>query len=228
MAEAYDTQDELDRQEEQKNRSNSLILKCSTNLSMISSWALFLVWGGVSAYLYFNYFSGDIDWQRDWLLYLFVGAIFPGGALVAFVKALIVTARCCKYGETVFEIPQGSGTVGGKLSGSLRTGHDITQTKEYLFILECLETITYRGSSDGTKSKTHSRWRSEQKFHAQGYKSSRGFPVEFSIPETCLGCYDERAQGSISWVLTIKAATPGLNFEAKFDVPVYARDKDQS
>jgi hypothetical protein len=149
----------------------------------------------------------------------------PGLALVVIIGlALIVVAvykvlLARKYPAAVFDMSTVPGVLGGRLGGAIQLPPPVPAGAEAQVKLEC-ERIQ-RNAHKGPRSKT--LWLDERTLTVP---AGGRLPVEFVVPfdlppsEPPLPSGDP-ADLPISWTLSVTARVPGVDYLARFSVPVF-------
>jgi len=173
----------------------------------------------------FNYFAFYVPpadmplWAR-----LLVG--FFDVVLVLVVVGIFTTlAQQAKYGRARLAFQSFPYYLGETLAARLSSTRAIGQFKKLTFTLRCIEerTVTRR-TNKGTSTQTvcDQLWAEEVTQEGGALREGSEVVVRFDLPE---GDYGTRlsAPPARYWELAVVADTPGLDFSAKFLVPVYAK-----
>jgi len=150
----------------------------------------------------------------------------PGAAL-ALVPFLLVgvflvslaikgTVRRFKYGPSVLELASVPGVLGGPISGQIQPPLNLPSGSEARIVLDCKD-IRYVGRN----SSHFLSWREEQNVVVGGAGSR--IPVTLDIPFDCPATTpdDPERRSRIEWHLSVSASTPGVDYFATFEVPVF-------
>lgn len=155
---------------------------------------------------------------------MLVALIFPVIGILLLTYAAVLIARHRKYGVSLLEIAGHKGSIGGNLRGMVFVPRAIDAPEGVKAALRCIERIT-TGSGKSRSTKSNTLWEGENV--VQALSSGPGLqaggvaiPVSFAIPS---GLPEPMSEGnrSVSWELTLDAETPGLNYHATFEVPVF-------
>jgi hypothetical protein len=153
--------------------------------------------------------------QVPWFLWLFAASgIVPAGV------ASYLIGRFRKFGVSVFEMSPMPGVLGGPVTGTIQIPAKVETTDGFDVSLRCIHQYTTRS---GKSSTTHCDvlWEDARHLDA-GYAMGETtmLPVRFAVP------YEEPAttvaggKNGYYWRLSAKAAAPGIDYKAVFDVPV--------
>ncbi|MBZ0258153.1 DUF3592 domain-containing protein [bacterium] len=131
--------------------------------------------------------------------------------------------RWFKYGNSTFIMDPAPGVIGGELSGRIITNARIAP--EQGFHLELKLTKQYeKGNLGYRQSYKGSIWEDAQK-HVKAISHSGNIhteiPVHFEIPDGLQESNDDNIMSQYVWLLEVSAATPGVDYQAKFEVPVF-------
>jgi hypothetical protein len=173
----------------------------------------------------FNYFAFYVPptdmplWARG-----LVG--FFDVVLVLVVVGMVMTlVQQAKYGRARLAFQSFPFFLGDTLTARLGTSRAIGEFKKLTFTLRCIEerTETRRsGSRTSIQTVCDQLWAEEVALGASAVREGNEITVRFELPE---GDYGTRLSESPAryWELAVTADTPGLDFSAKFLVPVYSR-----
>ena len=149
--------------------------------------------------------------------------IFPAIGVVLLVCTLVAFLRWRKYGRSVFEMASMPGVIGGQVAGVIRTAVKIEPEDAYRIRLGCIN-VTTRSSGSKKNISRSLIWQDEmvvtQDLMAAGGEQS-AIPVLFQIPYDCRPCDDSDRSSIVEWNLEVGAKTRGLDYVARFDVPVF-------
>lgn len=146
--------------------------------------------------------------------------------LVLVVVGVVLTVvQQAKYGRARLAFRSFPFFLGGKLAGRLGTTRAIGQFNKLTFTLRCIEerTETVRGAGKtSVRTICDQLWADEVVLQGGAVREGNEVPVSFDLPS---GDYGTRLADPPAryWELAVVADTPGLDFSARFLVPVYAR-----
>jgi hypothetical protein len=171
------------------------------------------------------WFRGSLDYDfnsRDFNPLGLVPVALAAIGVWNLVPAVRGTLVARKFAGTTFEMDGGDSVMLGEtLKGRIRTATDLAPSSDYVVTIQCVEAITHTSQSDLKQTtEDHTRWEATRKVDAASVRSSQGIPVEFNLPATALAIGDERAKGSVRWILEARASLPGTDFSAIFPVDV--------
>ena len=134
------------------------------------------------------------------------------------ISAVWGTMRSRRFGQAVLETEGQTVAPGETLRGVVRVPADLAPLGDYEFLLQCVEHA-------GSTSRDYIRWEQPLRVNARTVNPREGIPFAFMIPTDArtTANSDVMTEGSVRWILEVKAPTKGLNFYAIFGVEVRAR-----
>lgn len=167
------------------------------------------VWGGIA-----------------WYVAVFAGLVT--GTLVVLVVRMVLRQR--RFAASHLVLERSPARLGDRLTGEIVTG--VPQGKAlregFVVQLRCIHTweeTDYEGRNDTRRRLRHRDilWETEQRTagYAAAERRTLSVPVDYELPSeqppTTLGGHGE----GIVWELAISAAMPGIDYRARFQVPVF-------
>jgi hypothetical protein len=130
-------------------------------------------------------------------------------------------ARWRRYGRSVLQLAAVPGVIGGRIVGAVRIERRVDSPAGFIVRLCCTETSGSSSSDDGPTSRVI--WEVEQTVVSELYSATDGMdiPVLFEIPYDCRPTNQDPEQDSITWTVSIRSVTAGVDYQAQFDVPVF-------
>lgn len=200
---------------------HSGVINSSSKLKMLISIVLAFFWNLISAPVIFAIFADDYA-RKNKLILLFL--LFPLVGLGFIIWAIVNIVRMHKFGTSQFKLDSVPGVMGGKLSGRICTPVNIAPEDGFELSLKCIKQVLTRAGRNRTTTE-YVIWEEDhvvkRELLYQDLTRSE-IPVLFAIP------YDGRESSvdpsddeTIIWRLNVKAAVPGLDYDATFDVPVF-------
>jgi hypothetical protein len=156
-----------------------------------------------------------------------LGFIFPLVGIGLLVWAGRAFIRWKKYGDSVFEMSSLPGVVGGKLEGRILTSVAIDTASGFELTLNCVHRVT-KGSGDSRSTSESILWQQQQHLDREllDYDPTRAsIPV---IPYDTQPTEERTDDDEILWRLEVGAETAGVDYAAKFDVPVFKTADSQA
>jgi hypothetical protein len=178
------------------------------------------VWTGISTPLVFQV---PEEAARQGTPLVWLALLFPVVGVAILAAAFRAFLRWRKFGSSVLELKTLPGVVGGRFEAVLQLSTAIDAHGGMALALEC---VHKRTTGSGKSRSTHERilWKREQAVARDRFGMGPGgtaIPVEFAVP---WGCEPTRGTGSedeIVWRVMATADVAGVDFYARFDVPVF-------
>lgn len=195
-------------------------VRSSSKTLMYVAIGFALFWNLISAPVWF-FLPGEVIDNKNYLAAL--AAIFPVVGIGLVLWALVAVLRWRKYGESVFEMAEVPGVVGGKLAGVIHTTRKIVPEDGFRVVLSCIRKRT-SGSGKNRSTSESVVWQDERTMARElaGYEYGKSaIPVLFGIPHDQPETSHEDSDKQIIWRLEASAEVPGIDYAASFDVPVF-------
>jgi len=159
---------------------------------------------------------GRDDLRSDTTVLVFL-ALFglAGLGLIALTVYMALAAR--KFSPAVFEMSGVPGVLGGWLRGTIRIPPEVPEGTEARVRLVC------HRRSTGSSRLDYDVWESG----ASARTSSSmpvAFRIPFNLPASDLPEMPSEGTMRVSWLLSVKASLPGVDYNAVFSVPVFATE----
>jgi len=141
-----------------------------------------------------------------------------------FLYACYVLLRHLKYGTATLHFDRFPYVPGEPFSASFSTARSIGRFRSITFILRCIEEHQEH-SDDSTKTVFRQIYADTLELKEEGVHESSGqrLPISFPLPGGDYGTGLSTRVIPRYWELEIAADTPGVDFNARFLVPVYAK-----
>lgn len=194
----------------------------SDKMALLVLWAFALLWNLITVPACVAIYPKASVAFHAGEVFPLVALVFPAAGLLLVVCAIVPTLRWRKYGRSVFQMASVPGVIGGQLAGVIRTAVKIRPEDAFQLKLSCVK-ATCRTTGEGTKS-TRVEWQDEQDVAHELLPDDAvqsAIPVLFQIPYECSESGDPDAEHRITWQLEVTANTPGLDYKATFEVPVF-------
>lgn len=162
-------------------------------------------------------------------VYAYPALLIPLLAVLFLGRAFFETRRALKYGPSTFVLDDTPVKLGGLLKGYVLNAR----------LPPASSSIVARLSSIRRASQPRSRWRRLRRRHPtelvlweteRALPVRRGaqgamIPVEFALPADQDETSTVDPMDQIHWRLMVTADTPGIDYEARFDLPVFGREE---
>ena len=145
-----------------------------------------------------------------------IALVFPliGAGLLAW--AVRATLRYRRYGLSRFELSRNPGVVGHTLAGTVRTPSDLRPPEGFNVVLSCIRRET-TGTGKNRSTTEHLLWQDERRTMG----GPGGLPVAFAIPSDARPSDPGMSDDRVLWRLQVTGDVPGIDYSAKFEVPVF-------
>lgn len=146
--------------------------------------------------------------------------VFSIFGIAVAVFAVRATIRWYRFGQSLCCIETKAGVLGQSISGKIRTQNQIAAEGDFKVRIQCIETYS-TGSGKNRKTHTNVRWEQEQLVPHGGKNSIMGIPFSFKLPTQIPETGDQLSRGDIDWQINIHAPVKGVDYAARFIVPVF-------
>jgi len=176
-------------------------------------WNLIAFPGGVLAFQAASGKGQGLAW---------IALLFPAAGALLAARAINAFARARKQGVPRLDLATVPVPVGRTLAGTVRTHLSEPPVEGFTLVLSALRT---ERSGPDNDVRTHVVWQEEA--HARGRLASDGrgvhviVPVAIRIPADAPSTDHSDPGNELAWKLEVRAATPGIDYAAGFEVPVY-------
>ena len=198
----------------------------SSHTTMIFAWVFALFWNLISLPLLFQLPEEVIDKQNYPAL---VGLLFPVAGVGFLIWAIRATLRWKKFGLSLLEMATVPGVVDGRLRGTVQTRLQAAPEEGIELTLTCVHRRESEGRNDSSRERI--LW---QEGHTVGrehlYPSYQGlsYPVDFHIPYECRETDKSDDRNKILWRLEATAKAAGVDYQTRFEVPVFKTEKSSA
>lgn len=195
-------------------------VRCTTKSTMIFAWGFAILWNLISTPLLLI-LPSEILGEANYPALL--GLLFPLVGIGLLVWAGRETVEWKKFGPSVFRMDSVPGVIGGGISGTVdvSTGFDPDQVFGVTLASINRRTTGAGKNSSTTESILWQEKRDSVRPLARPEAMGAGIPVRFEIPYDCVQSNDDNPNNLFLWRLEVHAAVPGVDYDAKFDVPIF-------
>ncbi len=177
-------------------------------------WIICVVWNACSIPAAMPYLRKGIN-PHDYGAWITLGFAVAGVVMIVLLIRSILVIR--KYGSSRFRLDTLPAIVGGELRG---TAHvplaGLAPSSPVTLRLTCIRITTSQGTTE------HTLWQEEQTTAAlPAAGSSAMIPVAFAVPADARPC-SKAFNETIEWRLEARCRTRGVNYQARFGVPVFS------
>ncbi len=185
--------------------------------TVFGAWAFALFWCLVSAPILIF-----VPRQLEAHPAALIGLLFPGVGVVLLARAARRSLELAKFGTPIFRMPAVPASLGGEVRGTIETRLAAPPASGVDVKLTCI-----RRTVSGPPRRTlweHILWRDECVVPPSEIAASptgAAIPVRFALPADQPATNSEHPADTIEWRLDAAAAVPGVDFEARFELPVF-------
>ena len=158
---------------------------------------------------------------------MLIGITFPMVGAGLLVWAGCYVARWKRFGTSYLEMASVPGVVGGALAGRVRVRHDFPPERGFKLTLQCIKRMV-SGPRRHRRATEHVLWQEQTVMTRDVSEEDAGplavpvlFRIPFEQPETLLDDPD----CEILWRLEVAADAEGMDYTARFEVPVFKTDE---
>jgi hypothetical protein len=148
--------------------------------------------------------------------------LFPLVGIGLLVWAVRLTLRYRTYGVSRLELSTIPGIVGRTLTGMVRAPARMQPDDGFQVTLSCVRRVTKGGGDETSESIL---WQEERRVMGEPSRTAAAMethiPVAFRLPADAHPCDDTDSKNRVLWRLLLSADTPGVDYEAQFEVPVF-------
>lgn len=152
---------------------------------------------------------------------ILIALVFPLAGVGLGVAAARATIRTRKFGRSELELHTLPGVIGGTLSGALEIPSKVRAETGFEVRLVCVRRTT-SGSGKNRSTHEHVLWEEKKtilKDYLEQATDRTGLPVFFNIPFNQRESQD--GNPAIIWRLEVTGQVPGVDYAARFEVPVF-------
>lgn len=147
--------------------------------------------------------------------------LFPLVGIGLAAAAVHAILRRRRYGRATFALATLPGVIGRAIAGQILVERGLEAESDVLLTLKCVRKVV-TGSGKQRKTTETKLWEATQQL--PGTVADRGvirIPVAFAIPPQAEPTDERNARDMIHWSLEARSAREGVDFYAKFEVPVF-------
>lgn len=146
--------------------------------------------------------------------------ILPLSGLVLIGQSLLIRLRERKFHQVRLMFSSIPGVIGGRLQARMEMMFPFPGGSDVHLILSCVRSRV--NNTGNSRSRWESVvWQAKQTAVPYAGTPASSVPVDFSIPYDAPETDGSNRDNEVFWRLTARAALPGLDFRARFRVPVF-------
>ena len=147
--------------------------------------------------------------------------LFPFVGLFLIVWAVREVIRHRKFGVSVLELESTPGVIGRGIRGDVYLNAPIAPYEGFTAKLVCVRRVT-TGSGKNRSTSERIQWQEESQILDSRREFNRTvIPIAFAIPPDARESDSSNSRDELVWRVEVTADVPGVDFDAKFDVPVF-------
>ncbi len=193
----------------------------SSRATMFTAWIFAAFWNLISFPTAFLAVRAAIQEDKPAAL---LALLFPMVGIGLLLWAVRATLRYWKYGVSRLELSTVPGVTGRTLIGTVRAPAGMQPDDGFQVTLSCVRRVTSRrGKSNSTSESI--LWQEERRVLGEASRTATAMethiPVAFRLPADAEPCDDSDSNNRVLWRLQLSASVPGVDYESKFEVPVF-------
>ena len=201
-------------------------LRHSARASMRYAWLFAITWNAISIPIVLLAPGEFIEKGNHGAA---IAVLFPAVGIGLLAWALHATLRWRRFGESVFELLRVPGVLGGELAGTLQVGGELSASQAITARLSCIRRYV---SGSGKNRSTHEdiRWSDEQQLPPTALARGpfgHALNLCFALPYDASPSDPVASDDYILWRLEVATRMPGVDYRARFEVPVFETTESQ-
>jgi hypothetical protein len=193
----------------------------SGRTTMFAAWIFAAFWNLVSFPTGFLGVRAAIHEDKPAALLALLFPLVGTGLLIWAVRS---TLRYRKYGVSRLELSTVPGVIGRTLIGTVRAPARMQPDGGFQVTLSCVRQVTTR-SGKNTSTTESILWQEERRVPGQPSRTAAAMEthiaVAFRLPADAEACDATNPNNRVLWRLQLSASVPGVDYESKFEVPVF-------
>lgn len=180
--------------------------------TMILAWVFALFWNAISSFVWIV-LPEELAKGNKLVL---IALLFPLVGVGLLVWAVRSTLRWRRFGQSTFELAANPAPLGGQLCGLIASQHPFADARSIRLRLACI-----RRERSGDSTQERLLWEDVKTLEADAVRSTGGIPVFFNLPAEGEPASSTNQLPQVIWRLDASAALPGIDYAARFEVPVF-------
>lgn len=214
---AYANQPWMWRKDWAQGRAQSLAAR-----SLGARWLFALIWNALWLFFFFMIFASNRRVEHLPKAAYFM-LLFPLIGLVTLFAALRSTVRVMRYGRTFLQLQTLPVPLGRSLKGTIEVPLPYPLPHGIHLSFTCVNRVT-TGAGKQRSTTDYIRWRANKLLGSEQIMagpSGSTIPIDFDVPRDMPGSDTSNNANAIYWFLRAQADVPGVNFDDKYEVPVF-------
>ena len=181
--------------------------------AVVFLWCFTLVWNAVSWFVMIETLRGNVGGDTE------IAPFFPAVGFGIFLLAVYVTRQRSKWGRSRLELLTRPGVLGGPLRCVLHASPALAGAEALEVSIDCVGSDPGGGKFRLIKH----LWHYEEHVPATRFElgEETRVPLDFRLPHGLPESDPRRASESPVWALKVHARVPGVDYEARFELPVF-------
>jgi len=146
--------------------------------------------------------------------------LFPLGGLVLIGQSILIRLRERKFRQARLIFSNLPGVIGGRLQARIESAFPFSGGSDIHLALSCVRS-SVSGSGDSRSRWECVLWQAKSAVMPYAGTPASFVPVDFTIPYDTSETDGSNPDNEVFWRLTASAVLPGLNFRARYRVPVF-------
>jgi hypothetical protein len=198
------------------------VVKAGRGRGVVFIWVMAIFWNAVSSPILFVF-------QREWEngnKAILIGLLFPLIGIGLLVAAIRTTLQWRRFGNSELRLKTLPGRIGGVFQAQLAVPSLVSSIQKFHLRLTCIRR-TVSGSGKNRRTREELLWEDERvaprevlSFESTGTCVPVFFRVPADQPESMAG------NPAILWRLEATAELPGVDYQEKFEVPIFNTEPD--
>lgn len=186
----------------------------------IATWLLAIFWNYLCLIVPFLIWSEITTKGNYWIV---LTLVFPAIGIYFLYRAGVKALQWGRYGDSILEVETLPARRGGMFRGKLKVKRRLADDARYRVRLSC---IHHYSTSTGRNRTSRSDVLYRDEYETQSERSDDAFgwrtvPIEFKLPTEWPETSSPFASSRKYWSIQVDASTPGVDYEAAFEVPVF-------
>jgi hypothetical protein len=201
-------------------------LRYSARASMRRAWLFAVAWNAISLPLAFLAPDAFFDKGNHGAL---IAMLFPAVGIGLLAWALHATLRWRRFGESLFEMSRVPGVLGGELAGTLQVGGELAASENIVARVSCIRRYV-SGTGKNRSTQEDIRWSDEQQLPPTALARGpfgQALDLRFALPYDASPSDPVASDDYILWRLEVTTRMPGVDYTARFEVPVFETPESQ-